>query len=336
MDYYNTLDIAREATQEDIRSAYRRMAMKWHPDRHEGHAAKTVAEAQFKLIKQAYETLSDVGRRADYDSISNNPFASMFSNFGQPHSNDTREWERSRMEEMRRYQEMLPRGADINWIAKISLSEALQGCEVQHVRKQRVECEACEGYGWNEDTCSACDGLGSLRTGGRYRACQHCGGTRVTQWDCTECEGKGKKSVSISSRIRVPKGVVDGSEIVAKGLGKASREGGLPGDLHITIRLKAERGFKFAGCDIAGPLKVPFSTALLGGEIEVDLPTGRRICVQIPPRSNSGKKIILTGSGLLGRNGVRGDAALTVTIVLPKSKRKLTQIEEQTLRSLDD
>lgn len=333
-DYYSTLGIERHATQDDVRSAYRRMAMKWHPDRHLVAADKVTAEAQFKLVQQAYDTLGNPLLRANYDASLSDPLASMFRGFQQRDS--YHDFEQRRAEEMRRYQESMPRGADVKWSVKISLSDALRGTEIQYNRKRRVECTACDGYGWCESSCNACGGSGVLRTGGRGRMCQHCSGHGIEQWDCDECEGKRKVEIAETFKIRVPKGVVDGSEIIARGMGKPSRYGGLPGDLHIKVGLKVAGSFKFAGCNIEGPIKVPFSTAMLGGRVAVDLPTGRSLSVEIPSRTNSGKKIRLAGFGLPSRDGASGDVVLVVSIVLPRSKRKLSAAEEFVLRSLDD
>lgn len=333
-DYYSTLGVQRHATQDDVRSAYRRLAMKWHPDRHLVAADKVTAEARFKLIQQAYDTLGDPLLRASYDASFNDPLASMFRGFQQRDS--YRDFEQRRAEEMRRYQESLPRGADVKWSVKISLADALRGTEVQYSRKRRVECTACDGYGWGESSCSACGGSGVLRTGGRGRTCQHCSGHGIVEWDCDECKGKRKVDISETFKVRVPKGAVDGSEIIARGIGKPSRYGGLPGDLHIKVGLKVAGSFKFTGCNIEGPIKVPFSTAMLGGRVAVDLPTGRGLSVEVPSRTNSGKKIRLGGFGLPNRDGSSGDVVLTVSIVLPRSKRKLSAAEEFVLRSLDD
>lgn len=340
MDFYNVLGVQNTASQDDIRAAYRRMAMKWHPDRHDNAAAKLEAEAKFKNLQQAYDTLGDPDKRARYDAMSFDPFASMFgqsqrSGWGkQAEAQQT--WEARQAEEARRYQESMPRGADVKWTARISLVQAMEGCTVDYTRKKRVTCDTCDGYGWTERICSSCNGTGQTRYAGRFITCRNCYGHGRLQYDCGDCEGKGKRSISVTSRIRIPKGVVDGSETVAKELGKESRYGGLAGDLHITVKLKPEKGFKFSGVKVEGVIKVPFTTALLGGTVVVELPTGNVVRVDIPPRTNSGKRIYLPSEGLMARDGTKGDVLLIASIVLPKSKRKLTPIEEQVLRGLDD
>lgn len=338
MDLYNVLGVNHTASQEDIRAAYRRMAMKWHPDRHDSAAAKAEAEANFKNLQQAYDTLGDPDKRARYDALAYSPFG---SKFGQSQQNAwaaqaeaQQAWAAKQAEAARRYQESMPRGADVKWTARISLEDALAGCTVEYTRKQRVMCDTCDGYGCIERPCSACNGAGQKHAG-RYGMCNTCYGHGTLEYDCDDCAGKGKLSVPITSRIRIPKGVVDGSETIAKHLGKHSRFGGLAGDLHITVKLKPEKGFKFSGTKIDGVVKVPFTTAILGGSVVVELPTGKDVAVDIPPRTNSGKRIELAGEGLAARDGSKGDVVLIVSIVLPKSKRKLSPIEEQVLRGLD-
>lgn len=330
-DHYGTLGIVRSASQEEVRAGYRRMAMKWHPNRHATAADKAQAEEKFKEVQRAYDTLGDPAKRAAYDSPTD-PLASMFRH----QADEYQKWARERDEQMRRYRENLPRGPDATWIARVSLAEAIHGGEVQYARKKRAVCDDCNGYGFIDSQCSTCNGIGQARAKGRICVCPTCYGDGLERNTCPVCEGTAKVSVTETSRIRVPKGVVDGSEILAKGLGKTDRYGGLPGDLHITIRIKPERGYKFTGCEIAGALKVPFSVAMLGGDINVDLPHGRELTVRVPARTNSGKKIRLAGAGLTARNASTGDALLTVAIVLPKSKRKLTPTEEQLIRSLDE
>ena len=168
------------------------------------------------------------------------------------------------------------------------------------------------------------------------RYCPKCLGQGRVEVICETCDGKKKVSESVSTRIRIPAGVVDGSEIEAKNLGKPSKYfGGPAGNLNIIVQIKPEGGFKFTGLDIVGILKIPFSIALLGGKAEVQLPTGRQLLIDIPARSNTGKKIRLSGCGLRTREGHEGDAILSITISLPKSRRKLTEQEVAIIRKID-
>lgn len=335
-NHYESLGVQRNASFEEIKAAYRRLAMKWHPDRHALVSDKAIAEEKFKAIQQAYDILSDEDRRNRYDILFGFTNGSFAQNGSAP-SSTYYDWLREQAERDRQFREQTtPHGIDVKWKAVVPLHVAMNGGEVVYTKKQNVLCDECDGYKWFVETCPTCSGSGFLGTGVHRRYCSQCHGHGDIEEPCDACDGKGKVSETVSTRIRVPAGAVDGSEIVAKGLGKPSKfYGGLPGDLHITIAIKPESGFKFSGVDITGTIKVSFSIALLGGQVEVLLPTGRQALVQVPARSNSGKKLRLTGVGLSAKDGRIGDVLLTVSIVLPKSKRKLTPSEESLIRSLD-
>lgn len=336
MDHYQTLGVERSATDADIRAAYKRLAMKWHPDRHAGEADKSLAEENFKSIHEAYRTLSDQRSRQMYDHSLDEQLRP--AGFAAGMNDYFEEMMRQYARQSRPYDDYgLPPGADVKWKAIIPLKTALEGGEVIYTRKVQVQCDGCRGNGYFYMECSACEGVGHLgRPGARARFCGECQGVGNIPVNCSDCGGKGKISQSVSSRIRIPAGVVNGSEIVAQKLGKPSRyQRGAPGDLQIVISIKPEGGFKFSGLDITGTLKIPFSVALLGGTVELGLPTGRRLQVDIPARSNSGKRIRLAECGMRDRDGRVGDALMVVSIVLPKSRRQLAAAEEAVIRSLD-
>lgn len=335
MDHYQTLGVARTASETDIRTAYRRLAMKWHPDRHQGDADKATAEVNFKLVQEAYRTLNEPHSRQLYDHSLNtpkNPF-----DYGDSMAGGFDDIMRDYMRQARDYgANDIPRGADVKWKAIVPLKTALEGGEVVYTRKVRVECPTCEGYGWFDAECEACGGTGIVGKGVARHFCSQCYGHGVVDIPCVTCDGKKKVSQSVSSRIRIPAGVVNGTEIVASKLGKPSKYwGGDPGNLQIVISIKPEGGFKFSGLHMTGTLKLPFSVALLGGTVEVQLPTGRRLAVIVPARSNAGKKIRLAECGMRDRDGRIGDVLLVVSIVLPKSRRQLNHNEEAVIRSLD-
>lgn len=335
MDHYQTLGVERSASEDDIRSAYRRLAMKWHPDRHLSDADKATAEVNFKSIQEAYRTLNDQHSRQMYDlnlNARNSPF-----DYSAGMANGFEDVMRDYMRQARGQGEYeTPPGADVKWKAIIPLKTALAGGEVVYTRKVRIECPACEGEGWFDAECEACGGRGIVGKGVGRHYCQQCYGNGVVEIPCDTCDGKKKVSQSVSSRIRIPAGVVNGTEIVAPKLGKPSKYwDGVPGDLQIVISIKPEGGFKFSGLDMNGTLKLPFSVALLGGTVEVQLPTGRLLAVVVPARSNAGKKIRLAECGMRDRDGRTGDVMLVVSIVLPKSRRQLSRDEEAVIRSLD-
>jgi molecular chaperone DnaJ len=325
-DHYSQLGVTAEASNEEIRQAYRRLVMKWHPDRHHTATDKAQAEIRFKAIQSAYSVIGDPDARKRYDVL--NKFGGLNpDDFRHPFSEQTqRNWEddlRSRA----------PAGADVKWKTSVSLKDAQEGCTVIYPRKFKEPCDDCEGQGWNRVVCPECRGRGMNSS--RLRYCSTCYGHGTTECECGNCEGRGRIDQVDNLKIRVPAGVLDGSEMVAKRCGKQSRYGGHNGDLHVTIKIKPEGGWKFAGRDIVGTLKLPFSIALFGGAVVAELPLGRTLEVTIAPRTNSGKKIRLAGAGLVGHDGVRGDAILNVTIVLPKSRKKLAPEVEEAIRGLD-
>lgn len=329
MNHYETLGISRDASENEIRQAYRRLAMQWHPDRHQTDTAKIEAENKFKIIQEAYRVLGDVHSRSMYDlstrtGAHQDPFYG-FRDFVHPGEDA---------------ESRFPPGADVAWKTSVPLKTAMEGGEILYTRKERVSCEECDGDGWFGVRCEECGGTGVAgRSTRRHYShyCAVCRGDGCLYVECPACNGKKKVSKELSSRIRIPPGVVDGTEIVAARLGKQSRYfGGRPGDLHITVKIKPEGGYKFSGLDITGSLKISFSIALLGGKVEVSLPTGRNLEIEVPPRSNSGKKIRLSGCGLKSRDGQFGDALLSISIVLPKSRKQLNDVQLAAIRSLDD
>jgi molecular chaperone DnaJ len=342
-NYYSILGVERTAGKEAIVSAYRRMAMKWHPDRHHDAKTKIDAERQFKEIQQAYSTLSDEVLKERYDSTAGAGYhhpgngrpgftEDTDSPFGQSFWRETWRQKTEKPESERNWREHLPKGKDLKKKLSISIAEAMHGGRVA-IEESNVElCGKCDGQGELDHRCSRCNGSGYAG----FMTCFTCRGAGSISKDCAACDGKGKIKKSRTFQVKTPSGTVDGSILVAAGKGKPSNAGGLAGDLILTIAIRAKDGWKCKGSDLHGTLKISFSTAMLGGRIDVVLPTGKTLQVAVPERTNSGKKIRLAGQGLYdARNKLSGDAILAVSIVLPSSKRKLTPEMERFLRSLD-
>ncbi|NEX63431.1 DnaJ C-terminal domain-containing protein [Noviherbaspirillum galbum] len=319
LDHYATMGIAETASAQDILQAYRRLAMKWHPDRHSGSENKAFAEAEFKKLQRAYAVLGDPNARAIYD-LERQP-VDPFEDMRRSHRAERPE---------RDWRDHRPAGADAKWKVTITAQQAAEGCRVEYPRKYAEACSSCDGQGTTRSWCSKCHGRGYSG----YSHCPRCSGQGSVFVDCANCDGDGKIHYEDLMAIRVPAGVIDGSEIVARRLGKPSRYGGHPGDLHITIKLKAEGGWKFSGLNITGSLKVPFSVAMFGGTVKVALPLGRVIDVDVPARTNSGRKIRLAGAGLRDQHGNRGDVVMTVAITLPSSRKKVPDYIEAAVRAL--
>lgn len=290
-DFYSILGVDLTSNNEVIVSAYRRLAMKWHPDRHLDPIKKADAELQFKKIQRAYNTLSDARLRQAYDHTLRGARAARQSAPGEDFAEQfrrtaERQRERRRQEQEqaeRKRRENLPKGADVRKRASISIMDAINGGQV----------EISDG------------------------------GARST------------KEARVTT-IQTPAGVINGSVIRGRERGKPSPAGGLNGDFLITLSIRPEGGWKCLGADLHGPVKIGFSVAMLGGPVEVKLPTGKRLMVNVPPMTNAGKRIRLAGQGLHHAvKGVTGDVVLLVSIILPASKRRLTPEMEAVLRQID-
>lgn len=324
-DYYAILGVERNASQANIVAAYRRMAMRWHPDRHQAHDAKAQAESKFKELQQAYSVLSDDRRRREYDASGGASRSTQGSDWWQhaaeaaararrareeaaAHQRAREEEERrQREEEARRRRAALPKGADIKKKISITLQEAVGGSTIRIVLPQMVPCTHCGGRGVGADN----------------KSCRH-------------CKGKGQEKGARAFSVRIPPGVGSGQKMVVRERGKPSRSGGLAGDVVLSVVVKATKGWSVKGLDLTAPLKVPFVTALLGGAVKVDLPTGRAIEVTVPPRTDSGKRLRVAGMGLRGRNDQVGDVELVVSVALPKSRRQLTAEQVRVLHELGE
>ncbi|MBI1889287.1 MAG: DnaJ domain-containing protein [Burkholderiales bacterium] len=304
-DFYACLGVDRAASKESIVAAFRRLAMKWHPDRHFKAADKVEAEKQFKTIKTAYETLTDDSRRKYYDQ---------------------EDADRQRRASARR-------GADVNEKVAVTIAEGFNGTHISFEEAVVDHCERCAGQRGEWMQCSRCSGFSKYS---RLSVCPVCRNTGQEWRNCGPCHGLGTVTRKRKFTVRTPAGLVDGSVLTVKERGKPSEHGGLNGDLHIAITIKPESGWKRKGLNLSGTLKLPFSIALLGGTIELLLPTGKTVQVQVPARTNAGKKIRLAGQGLFdAANDKRGDVLLSTSIVLPSVKRKLTPEMEAVLRQID-
>lgn len=314
--HYTTLGIERGASKEAITAAYRRLAMKWHPDRHLDHTAKSGAEVKFKQIQYAYAVLSDESARSRYD-------------YAARPSPEAHAWE----DLERRRRENLPRGQSIKYKQTISFLDAVNGCEIDLDFSRDCKCDDCRGRGWKTwSECRACYGQGHVRR----NVCSACKGGGKDYDACWTCHGEGVVPDVRRGSVNLPPGLIHGSVVRVRGRGWESPHGGLPGDIEITIAIAAERGWKAKGADIHGPITIGFATALLGGYVDVRLPTGKTITVTVPERTSSGKRIRLSGSGLVHRReNQSGDVILTASITVPKSRRKLTPEQEALLRELE-
>jgi molecular chaperone DnaJ len=354
-DYYEVLGLAKNASEEDIKKAYRKFAMKHHPDRNQGDEAK-VAEEKFKEGKEAYEMLSDAQKRAAYDQYGHagvdpnmrgpggaggegfGGFAEAFGDifgdmFGQGGARGRGGAAGGRQ---------VFRGGDLSYAMEISLEEAAKGKEAQIRIPSWESCEICHGSGakpgTSAKTCHTCNGQGSVQMRQGFfsvqQTCPTCHGTgRVVPEPCTACQGKGQVKKQKTLEVKIPAGIDDGMRIRSVGNGEPGTNGGPAGDLYIEIRVRKHDIFERDGDDLHCQVPVSFITAALGGEIEVPTLAGKA-AIDIPEGTQAGKQFRLRGKGVKGvRASYPGDLYCHIAVETPV---KLTEHQRKLLRELEE
>ena len=347
-DYYEVLGVPRNAGDDEIKKAYRKLAMKYHPDRNQGDAAKE-AEAKFKEIKEAYEILSDGQKRAAYDQYGHagvdpnmggggfpggvggfESFGDIFGDiFGQARGG--------------RGGRQVQRGNDLSYAMDITLEEAAAGKEAQIRIPSWDDCETCHGSGakpgTSAQTCDTCHGSGvvQMRQGffSVQQSCPRCHGAgKYIPDPCTACHGRGKIKKQKTLEIKIPAGIDDGMRIRSSGNGEPSPNGGPPGDLYIEIRIRKHDVFQRDGDDLHCMVPVSFTRAALGGEIEVPTLLHGKATITIPEGTQSGKQFRLRGKGVKGvRSHSAGDLYCHMQVETPV---KLTDQQRKLLEQLDE
>ena len=342
-DFYNTLGTPKDASAEDLKKAYRKMAMKYHPDRNPNDKQ---AEAKFKELNEAYDVLKDDQKRAAYDRFGHAAFeqggggaggfpfgeggAGLGDIFDQMFGDITgRRGGRQRS------------GADLQTQIEIDLVEAFAGVKRQLRIPTRIACDACAGTGSDSkdasrNTCSTCGGAGKVRAQQGFflveRACPTCGGAgRVIKNPCKVCHGAGTVQRERTLSVAIPAGVEDGTRIRLAGEGEAGPQGAPSGDLYVHIALRAHDIFQRDGANIYCRVPLPMTQAALGGDVEVPAIDGTRAKVKIPAGTQTGDQFRLRGKGFsVLRSAVRGDMYIQVAVETPRhlTKRQQELLEE--------
>jgi len=349
-DYYETLGVPKNASEEEIKKAYRKQAMKHHPDRNQGDASKD-AEAKFKDAKEAYEMLSDPQKRAAYDqyghagvdpNMRGGPGAEGFGGFAEAFGDifgDVFGGARGGRQASGR---QVFRGGDLSYAMEITLEEAADGKDAQIRIPSWDDCETCHGSGAKPGTkpitCTTCHGAGAVQMRQGFfsvqQTCPQCHGTgKIIPEPCATCHGQGKIKNNKTLEVKIPAGIDDGMRIRSTGNGEPGTNGGPPGDLYIEIRLKKHELFERDGDDLHCVVPVSITTAALGGEINVPTLKGAA-AIDIPEGTQSGKQFRLRGKGIKGvRGSYPGDLYCHVRVETPV---KLTEHQRKLVKELDE
>jgi molecular chaperone DnaJ len=345
-DYYKILDLARDASEADIKKAYRRLAMKLHPDRNPDDKA---TEEQFKEAKEAYEVLSDSGKRAAYDQFGHagveaqrgagggagmNPgeaFGDIFGDVFGDIFGGARRGGRSQVF----------RGADLRYDMELDLHQAVFGAAIEIEVPKLSECETCHGSGAakgsNPIQCETCHGSGQVRvTQGFFQLQQTCprcrGSGKIVKNPCDTCLGQGRVRRTKTLSVKIPAGVDNGDRIRLGGEGEAGRNGGPAGDLYVEVRVRPHEIFEREGENLSCEVPVSFATATLGGTVLVPTLDGQ-VSLKIPPETQSGRVFRLRDKGVKPvRGGSRGDLFCRAMVETPIN---LTSEQRELLRKFD-
>ncbi len=346
-DYYQILGLAKTASEVEIKKSYRRLAMKYHPDRNKDNQEQ--AEIKFKAIKEAYEVLSDPKKRSAYDQFGHagvdNSFGGGAGGFGGAESfsdifgdvfSDIFGGGGGRQ------RSGAQRGADLRYNLELTLEEAVAGTEATVKVPVMVRCDECNGSGAKKgtspSTCSTCHGHGQVRMQQGFFSIQqtcptcHGSGQKITD-PCRKCHGQGRVQDTKTLSVKVPAGVDNGDRIRLSGEGEAGVMGGPSGDLYVQIQVKEHPIFTRDGADLYCEMPISFPVACLGGELEVPTLDGK-VKLKIPAETQTGKLFRLRGKGVKPvRGGAAGDLLCRVVIETPV---KLNKEQRELLKQLQE
>jgi len=334
-DYYEVLGVAKDADENTIKRAYRKLAMKYHPDR---NPDDTAAAENFREVTEAYEVLTDAKKRSRYDQYGHAGVDEQMQDF----------WGRGGAQDSHAFRDFgdmfgdvfgdmfgfgggagqSGRGADLRYNLSLTLEEAANGREVELKNPKHETCCGCNGSGARPGTnpvpCNTCGGHGQVQMQQGFfavrRTCPTChgAGTRIES-PCVECGGAGRVKVNKKLKIKVPAGVYDGAQVRVSGEGEVGQQGGPSGDLYVVISLKEHQIFEREGADLYCTMPVTFPQASLGSEVDAPTLDGR-IKIKIPAGTEGGRVFRLRGHGVpdVRAGGQKGDLYVRVQIAVPK------------------
>ena len=333
-DYYEVLGVERSASDDDLKKAFRRLAMKHHPDRNPGNKE---CEAHFKEAKEAYEVLGDAQKRSLYDQHGHAAFEGGMGRGAHADVGDIFGDIFSDIFGMGGGRGRQRRGSDLRYVLELDLEEAVFGVEKKINVPTLATCDKCDGSGSSDGklgTCTTCQGHGRVRMqNGIFsiqQTCPHCSGSGKTIANpCKSCRGEGRVQRDKNLAVKIPAGVDTGDRVRLTGEGEAGPSGALPGDLYVEVQVRDHAIFQRERDDLFCEVPIRFSQAALGSELQV--PTlGGEATIKIPPETQTGKLFRLRGKGVRNvRNGHAGDLVCRVVVETPvklnKQQRELLQ-----------
>lgn len=354
-DYYKILGIEKNANADDIKKAYRKLAMKYHPDQNKGN---TEAEEKFKEVSHAYDILKDEQKRAAYDRYGASAFdGSMGGGGGAGAGGFSGGFGAGSFSDI--FEDMFgdfmggggrggragggsTRGSDMQYTMEISLDDAFKGKEAKIKIPVNDTCDGCSGSGAESGSsaqkCSTCDGIGRVRQQQGFftieRSCPTCGGVGTfIKNPCKKCGGSGRSRTEKTLKVKIPAGVETGRRIRLTGEGEAGVRGGARGDLYVLLSVKAHKLFQRDGANLYCRVPITVTRAALGGEIEVPTIEGTRATVKVPAGTQTGQQFRLKGKGMsILRSDSRGDMYIEIFVETPVN---LNKKQQDLLRELD-
>ncbi len=348
-DYYETLGVSKTASESELKSAFRKLAMQYHPDRNPDNAE---AEAKFKELNEAYQILSDAQKRAAYDRFGHNAFEQngaggggfgFQGDFGASMSDifdDLFGGLGGRTQ--RRQSDGRERGADLRFNLQISLEEAYHGKTATITIPTALSCDSCNGSGAQSGSkaksCSTCNGFGRVRASQGFfaieRTCPKCQGRgQIIENPCRSCNGEGRVTKDRTLSVNIPRGVEEGTRIRLAGEGESGLRGGPAGDLYIFLSITAHRYFQREGADLYCRIPISMVTAALGGDVRVPMIDGEAQSVSVSEGTQSGRQIRIRGKGMpVLRSRDHGDLYIQVAVETPQN---LTARQRDLLKEFD-
>ena len=370
-DYYEVLGVNKNATDDELKKAYRKLAKKYHPDANPDN--KKEAEAKFKEVNEAYEVLSDSQKRRMYDQFgtadpsqgfgggAGGPFGggngyysyttSGFDDFGDLGDIFSSFFGGGFGSSRARNNNGPMKGADLKASITITFEEAFLGCEKEIVLNRDEECSVCHGSkakpGTKPETCTVCNGTGTIRQVQTtilgqvqtQRPCSNCHGTgTVIKEVCEHCHGKGTERKQAKIKIKIPTGIDDNQSIVLRGQGEPGQRGGNKGDLYIIVRVKKHSIFTRSGDKVLCDIPITFTQATLGAELEIPMVDGTKERYKIPEGTQTGTKFTIKNKGFKTVNGnYQDDFIFTVQVQVPKRlSKEQRELLEQLAKTMNE